>query len=60
MKRGLGELVARIWKGFDFKIEGPKINWGKSVGGNIMGASIGIKLENELYIDIGLHPSFHD
>ena len=53
MKRGLWELIARIWKGFEFELKGPKVDWGKSIGGEKMGASMGLKLQNELYIKIG-------
>ncbi|KAI0217504.1 hypothetical protein LSAT2_030722 [Lamellibrachia satsuma] len=52
MRRSMSDTMARIWKGFSFRLESPSINWVKHIGGKMLGASMGLIVKNLLDIQI--------
>ena len=53
VRRMLADTVARIWRGFKFKLEAPSTDYKKLIGGEELGASYGIIIKNMLDIEIG-------
>ena len=53
MRRSLADVSSNIWKGFQFYLETPSVDWQKHVGGSSLGASIGVIVRNLIDINIG-------
>ena len=52
MRRSLKDVLGRIWKGFEFKLATPSMDWQKQIGGSSLGASFGLIIKNELDLKI--------
>ena len=46
VKRSLDDVVSKSWKGFDFHLQTPSVDWVKHVGGSMLGASKGVIVRN--------------
>jgi len=46
VKRSLNYVVSKSWKGFDFRLQTPSVDWVKQVGGSKLGASMGVIMRN--------------
>ena len=55
VRRGVMDLVARVWKGFHFDLKTPSVDWQKKIGGSALGASFGLVLKNSIDIAIGMY-----
>ena len=53
MRRSLADVSSNIWKGFQFRLETPSVDWQKHLGGSNLGASIGVIVRNLFDINIG-------
>ena len=48
VKRSLYDIVSKSWKGFNFHLQTPSVDWVKHVGGSMLGASMGVIVRNIL------------
>ena len=54
VKRGILDKITSKWEGFHFRLEVPGFYWMKMAGGEELGISMGVIIENYVDINIGM------